>query len=68
MAKRPVFVSSLETPYCKTADVVFEWVPGFAKSQKQKCIKSLHDSFLKKYPKLNVLEISSKSFQRGRGL
>lgn len=65
MAKRPVFVSILEAPYCKNANVDFTWVPGFAKSQKQKCIRSLHDSFLKKYPKLNVLEISSKSFQGG---
>lgn len=39
----------------------FIYHPGFAATQKQKSILSLHESINKKYPDLKVLEISSKS-------
>ena len=39
----------------------FEWFAGFAKSQQQKSIRSLHENAKKRYEFMNILEISSKS-------
>ncbi len=68
MAKRIVFVVSDDKNSQKFVDEVeieFEWFPGFAKSQKQKSIQSLHENYLKTYGlahnKTRVLEISTKS-------
>lgn len=39
----------------------FKFYTGFALSQKQKSIVSLHEQILKKYPNSNILEVSRKS-------
>ncbi len=61
MAKRPVFAPNPnEFPYVKAIDVEFQWYPGFAKSQLQKSIDSLHKA-AKKRGIDPILEISGKS-------
>jgi hypothetical protein len=63
MAKRPVFYPVLNgPPFAKEVILDFEWHAGFAKSQAQKSIVSLHEAAGDKGlgP---VLEISSKSNQ-----
>jgi len=60
MAKRPVFMTRKEFPYYEQVEIEFEYYTGFAVSQKQKSIKSLHDRFRELYEH-NVLEISTKS-------
>ena len=62
MANRPVYIPKVsnENPGVMVKDVEFQWFPGMSKSQKQKSIKSLHESA----NSLNInpiLEISSKS-------
>ena len=42
----------------------FVWAGGFAFSQKQKNVVSLHDAIHRIDPSAKVLEISSKSLQR----
>ena len=59
MAKRPAF-------FIKQGKVVseiysFEWFPGFAISQKQKSIESLHNAIMKADMGAKPLEISTKS-------
>ena len=59
MAERPVF-------YIHQGKVIgklysFEWFPGFAVSQKQKSIESLHDAIRKTDAGARPLEISTKS-------
>lgn len=61
MAKRPVFLASTDSPYYEECDIEFKYYSGFSLSQKQKCIKSLHEEFLIKYQNHKVLEASSKS-------
>ena len=69
MAKRPVFVVYDQKPFYKEEFIEFEYFSGFAVSQKQKCIESLHQAFLKNNINMKVLEISSKSKQKlGREL
>ena len=61
MAKRPIFIQNLDkVSFVKKEDIEFEWHPGFSIQQKQKSIKSLHESAKNKgiYP---ILEISTKS-------
>lgn len=60
MAKRPVYLVSEKNNF-KCINTDFQYFPGFAIVQKQKNIESLHSAFLKKYPNLKILEISSKS-------
>ena len=61
MAKRPIFVpDSNEFPYVKVVDIEFQWYPGFAKSQTQKSIESLHQA-AEKQGISPILEISGKS-------
>ena len=61
MAERPIFLPELRgSPYFKTVEVQFQWHPGFAKSQLQKSIRSLHHS-AKKQGISSILEISRKS-------
>jgi type I restriction enzyme M protein len=64
VAKRPVFIVSKQKPFYKEELVEFEYFSGFAVSQKQKCIESLHQAFLKNNINMKVLEISSKSKQK----
>lgn len=63
MATRPVYVSIHKAPFVKVYSPEFTWNGGFAVSQKQKNITALHEAFYRKFPKRNVLEISSKSMQ-----
>lgn len=65
MAKRIVYkVNEEKNNYVKKIEIDFTWSPGFAKSQKQKSIKSLHENYKKQYPEDKILEISSKSLQK----
>lgn len=62
MAIRPVYISDVtKSGYIKEVNMEFEWFPGFSIKQKQKSIRSLHDSFIDNYPDRKVLEVSSKS-------
>lgn len=58
MAERPVYYIS--NGKVKVRDYSFEWFPGFAISQKQKSIDSLHNAILKNN-KAVPLEVSTKS-------
>lgn len=62
MAKRPIFVPLHDGKrYVLERYVNFEWHSGFAKSQKQKSIRALHEVAFKEYGVKNPLEVSSKS-------
>ncbi len=62
MAKRPIFVPMLDSKHFVLERYVdFQWHPGFAKSQKQKSIRALHEMALTEYQVANPLEVSSKS-------
>ena len=61
MAKRPIFTPDLNGfPYVQTVDIEFQWYPGFAKSQLQKSIESLHQA-VEAQGISPILEISGKS-------
>ena len=61
MTKRPVFVPSPNNPvFVKEEMIEFKWIPGFALTQQQKCILSLHQAAELKGFK-SILEISTKS-------
>lgn len=60
MAEKMIFLSS-DKDYYEEEIVEYTYYSGFAVSQKQKSIRSLHDSIKKKYPDKSVLEISTKS-------
>ena len=61
MAKRPIFIVSLNKTFFKKEIIEFKYFNGFSISQKQKSIESLHHEYLKKNKKHRILEISSKS-------
>lgn len=62
MANRPAFFVNLNSAeHIKTKNFDFEWYAGFSINQKRKSIQSLHESILYKYPKLKILEVSTKS-------
>ncbi len=61
MANRPIYHAITKPPFYEAIHVDFQFYSGFSLSQKQKCIKSLHEAYLNRYPDRNVLEISSKS-------
>lgn len=61
MAHRPVFIPSKIENVVREATVTFEWVPGLARSQVQKCIRSLHRAAASQHRVKALLEISSKS-------
>ena len=62
MAKRPIFVPMLDSKrYVLERYVEFQWHAGFAKSQKQKSIRALHEMALRDYSVRYPLEVSSKS-------
>ena len=64
MAKRPIFSPDpSKCPYVRVEDVDFQWYPGFAKSQLQKSIESLHEA-AEKLGIAPILEISGKSSSR----
>jgi hypothetical protein len=61
MATRPIFIPTPESiPFVALIDVDFEWYPGFAKTQTQKSIRSLHNSAAQRGIS-PILEISSKA-------
>lgn len=60
MAIRPFFMISDNELYLEE-NCEFKFYTGFALSQKQKSIISLHEQILKKYPNSNILEVSRKS-------
>lgn len=62
MAQRPIFVPLVDGKRLVLEHfVTFAWHAGFAKSQKQKSIRELHEMAFKKYQVQNPLEVSSKS-------
>lgn len=61
MATRPVFVPRVDRHRVDECAVDFAWVPGMAKSQAQKCIRSLHAAAQQQLKVDSVLEISSRS-------
>ncbi len=62
MTKRLVyFPSSAKDKFVETKEIEFTWFPGFAVSQKQKSIHSLHEGIKRETNCSNILEISSKS-------
>ena len=64
MAKRPIFTPNFSGyPYVETVDIEFKWYPGFARSQLQKTIVSLHEA-AEKWGITPILEISGKSASR----
>ena len=65
MAKRPIFTPNFTGfPFVDAVDIEFKWHPGFAKSQLQKSIASLHEAAEKLNKISPILEISSKSTLR----
>ena len=61
MATRPIFTPDLNGfPYVKVVNIEFQWYPGFAKSQLQKSIESLHQA-VEAQGISPILEISGKS-------
>jgi hypothetical protein len=44
MAERPVFLPRTDRPGVRTITVAFQWHPGFARVQKQRCVEDLHSS------------------------
>ena len=61
MANRPIFTLDFNGfPFVETVDIEFKWYSGFAKSQMQKTIVSLHEA-AEKQGIAPVLEISRKS-------
>jgi len=62
LAKRPIFVPLLDGKrYVLERYVDFIWHSGFAKSQKQKSIRELHEMAFQEHKVVCPLEISSKS-------
>ncbi len=62
MAKRPIFIPDFSGfPYVDAVDIEFKWHPGFAKSQLQKSIASLHEAAETLKNISPILEISGKS-------
>lgn len=63
MAIRPIFIPDVDKPpYAKEVLVEFKWFPGFAKSQAEKSIESLHVAAADRGI-LPILEISSQSIE-----
>ena len=62
MTKRPIFTPNFNGfPYVDTIDIEFKWHPGFAKSQLQRSVASLHEVAEQVNKISPILEISSKS-------
>lgn len=62
MANRPVFIPEYQNNFLvRKDDIEFQYFSGFAVSQKQKSIDSLHTEINKKFGISNILEVSSKS-------
>ena len=70
MAIRPIYLPCVDGDlFVRTVPVDFVWHPGMAPTQKQKCIRSLHDSAVSAGHCACPLEVSSKSLDSlGRAL
>lgn len=64
MAKRPVFIAKRIYPYYEIQEVEFDFYSGYAISQKQKSINSLHERFIENYQGMRIIEISTKSTEK----
>ena len=61
MANRPVFEVMEHAPFFRRMNIDFEFYNGFSIQQKQRCIRSLHGSYVKLTGNDKTLEVSSKS-------
>lgn len=61
MAERPVFFPRFDAVGVSERYYEFEWFPGFAPSQKRKCVAALHDAVRRERPDARVLEVSRRS-------
>ena len=62
MSVRPIYIADCDQDkFVSSKDIEFQWHPGFSVSQKQKSIKSFHESAYREYNFSNILEISTKS-------
>ena len=61
MANRPVFETTDHSPFFRKTNIDFMFYNGFSIQQKQRCIRSLHETYTKVSGNDKVLEISSKS-------
>lgn len=65
LAIRPIFIPAPTDGLVREEEVDFEWFPGFASSQKQRSIRSLHaNAGAKLGSEREILEVSSKSENR----
>ena len=60
MAEKKVFIASNEGYYSEKI-ITYTYYSGFAVSQKQKCIRSLHEAIRAEFPGREILEVSTKS-------
>ena len=60
MAEKIVFISSKDKPF-EEALITYQYYSGFAVSQKQKSIQSLHEAIRDRFSGKKILEISTKS-------
>ena len=61
MAFKQVFITGNEKHLFFHKMIEYKYYGGFAVSQRQKCVESLHHSIHRSWPEAQVLEISSKS-------
>lgn len=61
MANRPIFIPKTNSIGVQTKNIDFTWHAGMATSQKQKSIRSLHESAIREGHIERILEISTKS-------
>ncbi len=61
MANRPVFFPRFDAVGVEERHYEFEWFPGFAPSQKRKCVAALHGAVRREKPDARVLEVSRRS-------
>ena len=62
MAQRPVFMAAVNgASLVRKVSIEFKWHPGLSTSQKQKSIRSLHESARSQVQPKKILEVSSKS-------
>ena len=62
MTERPIFIPTENFPFVVSKDVQFTWFCGLSKTQKQKCIRSLHKEAIGNQTDVyRILEISTKS-------
>lgn len=69
MANRPVFFPRFDAVGVSERYYEFEWFPGFAPSQKRKCVAALHGAVRREKPDARILEASRRSeIEAGKAL